>query len=399
MPSQLSLSGTGAAYVRVSDKGQDPARQRTSIHAFEERHGVKITPQHWYEDHGLKRHESDKRPAFQRMLAAVRAGRLGWVVVDQIDRFGFKDQYEAGELVAPLRRAGCRLYDTKDEDWSGDDFISFMKLGFAGHASRTEQVTKSLRALGGMVEGAKRGEYQGGPPKFGFDIDCLDRATGAEQWRVVYEGRDLVGIEEDEDGKRHRVYHMRRRKVYPDGHEERFDGKVVFRTSEDTQLIRQVPAKDPARREAVQKLFRRYATETISFAGLAKWLNGLKITNAYHQPFQSRDVLLILGDDSYTGHPTFGRRRKGGFHRIDGGVVKELERDSKLKGKETIAAPADVIKSATPLYEPFVDQDLWDRVQRKLHGRSRASYAPRKPEMFRRCSCRGWCTVPTAASP
>ena len=42
--------GRGASYVRVSKEEQDPERQRQSVLAWCERHGLKLVRQ--FEDHG-----------------------------------------------------------------------------------------------------------------------------------------------------------------------------------------------------------------------------------------------------------------------------------------------------------------------------------------------------------
>jgi DNA invertase Pin-like site-specific DNA recombinase len=375
----IHLQGTGAAYFRVSTDRQELQRQLDSVAAFEQRHGVTISRQHRYEDHGFARDDSANRPDFQRLLGGVRAGTLGWVVVDHIDRFGFADQWELVELISALRKAGCRLYDTRDDEWTSADLMSFFKAGLAGHSSHDEQVKKSLRSLGGQIARARSGEKQGGPPKLGFDVGVFDRATGNELWRIIYEGRDRVGTVKRK-GKDRPAYHIRRRKVYPDGKTEPLNGNAVLRTNKDTQLIRLVPTRDPARLAAARSVFQRYATESISFAGLAKWLNTLKIRNSFGKLFQSRDIAKMLGDETYLGYPTFARRRRGRFHRVAGGQVAEL--DPELKGRDTASNPEDVVKSATRLYEPLVDAKTWGQVQKKLAGRDRVTKAPRNPNMY-----------------
>src|SRR5262249_10768950 len=81
----------------------------------------------------------------------------------------------------------------------------------------------------------------------------------------------------------------------------------------------------------------------------------LGIRNSFGQTFQSNDIRKMLSDEAFLGYPTFGKRRSGGFHRYDadGGVV-ELE--SELRGKDTESDPADMIRSATHLFEPLVDR-------------------------------------------
>jgi DNA invertase Pin-like site-specific DNA recombinase len=379
---KISLDGPGGSYLRVSGDRQETERQLASRAAFEKRHGVRIADHHHYED-DMPRDLSARRPDFQRMLRAAQAGALRWIFVDHIDRFGFADEWELVELIQTLRKAGCKLYDSGDDEWTARGLMSFFKAGLAGHSSHDEQVKKSLRCLGGMVAKARAGEWQGGPPRLGFDVACFDRATGAEVWRVVWEGRDRVGTVKRK-GKMRPVYHIRRLKVYPDGRQERLDGNVVFRTNKDTQVMRIVPTRDEARRAAAQGVFTRYAAEAVSFFDLAKWLNDLGIRNSFGQKFQSNDIRKMLADEAYLGYPTFRKRRNGRFHRYDadGGIV---EIEPELRGKDTESDPADVIRSAARLFEPLVDRPTWDAVQRKLQGRTRkdrGGHVPKNPALY-----------------
>lgn len=375
----LNLEGAGGAYLRVSGDRQETERQLASKAAFEKRHGVKML-QHYEDD--MPRDLSAKRPDFQRMLKTATSGTLRWIFVDHIDRFGFADEWELVELIQTLRKAGCRLYDSNDEEWTAHGLMSFFKAGLAGHSSHDEQVKKSQRCLGGMVAKARAGEWQGGPPRLGFDVACFDRATGAELWRVVWEGRDSAGTVKRK-GKMRPVYSVHRLKVYLDGSTERLDGKVVFRTSKEAQVMRIVPTRDEAKLAAVQGVFSRYATEAVSFFDLAKWLNGLGIRNSFGNTFQSNDIRKMLADEAYLGYPTFRKRRSGRFHRYDadGGIV-ELEPE--LRGKDTESDPADRVRSSVRWFSPLVDRPTWDAVQRKLDGRKRTGggYAPKNPALY-----------------
>ena len=64
----MKLTGTGAAYLRVSTDRQDTERQIQSVHSFETRNGVKIAQRYWFEDHGWSRDMDRERPAFNRLL-------------------------------------------------------------------------------------------------------------------------------------------------------------------------------------------------------------------------------------------------------------------------------------------------------------------------------------------
>jgi len=69
----------GVAYLRVSRDQQETARQGAAIRRWASQHGIEI--QSWFEDTG-SRDLAAKRPDFQRLLHAIEAGLVDWVVVD-----------------------------------------------------------------------------------------------------------------------------------------------------------------------------------------------------------------------------------------------------------------------------------------------------------------------------
>jgi DNA invertase Pin-like site-specific DNA recombinase len=306
----LALDGPGAAYLRVSTDKQDTERQINNVRAFEERHGVRIPPAHWFEDHGWERDADARRPDFNRLLALARRGAVRWIVVDALDRFGTGSAKRLFGYLADLEEAGCRLYDASDKEWTGEDAATEITAWLKGRTSAAEQRDKSHRTLGGLVTYARDGEWMGGPPKLGFDVGCFDRASGKELWRVVFEGREEAGTE-TRRGKARPVYRVLRRKVYPGGRSERFDGPASFRGGLDRkhspEVLRIVPSRDKAKLAAVRGLFRRYASEAVSFRQLAVWPNGLGLRNAFGKGYQSRDIPDILSDEAYLGYPTFGK--------------------------------------------------------------------------------------------
>src|SRR5688572_28974613 len=108
---RLHLTGTGAAYLRVSDDQQETIRQYDAVHDFERRHGVTIPKHHWYKDEGWARDTADKRPDFQRLLKAAQRGDIQWIVVDKLDRFGTKNPRKLVRYIDDLIDWGCKLYD------------------------------------------------------------------------------------------------------------------------------------------------------------------------------------------------------------------------------------------------------------------------------------------------
>src|SRR5262249_48789330 len=137
---------------------------------------------------------------------------------------------------------------------------------------------------------------------------------------------------------------------------------------------------DPARLAAAQGVFHKYAAEAVSFFGLARWLNSLGIRNGFGQRYQSRDIPDLLSNEAYLGYPTFSKRRSGRLHRVAAGVVSRLEPE--LRGKLTINAPEDVIRSRERLFEPLIDRATWDAVQKKLRARQKIKFVPKNPAMY-----------------
>ncbi len=187
------------AYLRCSSDPQDTLRQREAI----QRSGLKIDQ--WLEDHE-SRDRADKRPDFQRLLRAVQAGQVDTIVVQALDRFGVRDAWELGKIFTILKDHDCRLLDASGKQLNADDDGSVICSTVGALTSSREQREKASRVLTGKLTLARKGQFLGGYCPYGCDVVAFD-AQESEVWRVVYEGHD------------------RRRKVYPDGREERFDGR------------------------------------------------------------------------------------------------------------------------------------------------------------------------------
>jgi DNA invertase Pin-like site-specific DNA recombinase len=352
----LELTGTGAGYVRCSTDQQDTQRQYAAIHAFEKRHGVSIKPEHLYRDEGWARDTADERPDFQRMVKLAESGRLQWIVVDALDRFGMKSSKQLMSYLYRLEQAGCRLFDVSGKEWTSEDDATEITALIAGKQSVKEQRDKSHRVLAGKIEKARRGEFQGGIVRLGFDVGCFHRETGKELWRVVFEGVN------------------RRLKVYPDGHRERFDGDRNFPAHQTmTEVLRVTPSKDQRKMDAAVSVFRRYATESISFAALAHYLNKFGLGS-----FHGQHVLSMLSDPVYLGYATFNKIHHGKFSRYQ---QEQLVAVCNWDEKGIKNDRGDWVLSQR-LFPPLVDQKTWDQVQRKLTSRQVRGKAPKSAALY-----------------
>jgi DNA invertase Pin-like site-specific DNA recombinase len=352
---EINLSGDGAVYVRTSTDQQDTQRQYAAVQGFLERHGAVIPRSQWFEDEGWARDTADRRPNFQRLLHLVKAGRVNWIVLDRLDRFGWKSSKQLMHLLYQLEEAGCRLYDADGKEWTGEDDATEITALIEGKNSVKETRERSYRVLGGMVEKARDGQFLGGGVRLGFDIVCYTRESGTELWRVNLEGRD------------------KRVKVYPDGRTERFDGKNNFpKVQPMTEVLRLAPSKDKAKRNAALGAFERYATESISFTALGHWLNNLGMRTCYDRPFTSRSLQEMLADPIYLGYYSWNKVHRGKFHRHkDGQAILELN----YEGKQSRNSESDWVQSRR-LFDPLVPLSTWNEVQDKLRNRTTRAKAP-----------------------
>ena len=361
----LNLTGDGAAYVRVSDDQQDTSRQYASIRAFAERHGVTIPDHLWFKDEGWARDTADRRPDFQRLVSLAESGKVKWIVVDALDRFGTKSTKQLFHYLFRLEEAGCRLFDVAGKEWTGEDDSTEITAWVGGKQSVREQRDKSHRVQGAQAGYAKAGEWQGGPPPLGLDLACCSEGSDTELWRVVFEGGETVGWKEDKRGRKRPVKKIKRLKVYPEGSgkaPEQFDGSG-FPAREESQILRITPSRDQSKVDAAVSVFKRFATETISFTCLARDLTKAGFHTATGGFIQGNHVERMLRNPAYTGRFAWNRRHVGKFHRYKGSqAVLELNFDEKESDNDT----EDWVISDRELFPPLVDKETWEVVQKRL---------------------------------
>lgn len=356
-----TLSGTGAAYIRVSTDQQDTERQYAAIREFERRHSVTIAPHHSYKDVGWARDADKLRPEFNRLLDLAKRGAVKWIVVDRLDRFGTKNAKRLFGYLADLEDCGCRLFDGTGKDWTAEDAATEITAWLAGRTSTQEQLEKSHRVLGGKAAKARAGEWQGGPVRLGFDVVCYHRETGKELWRVIFEARS------------------KRLRVFPNGERERFDGEKNFPKCQPlTEVMRVAPSKDKAEIAAVVSVFQRFATESVSCNNLAHFLNGLGYRHSFGGMFHGHHIERMLEDPIFLGYYTWNKTHHGKFHRFaDGKTLHEDNGDEKVTRNEE----ADWVQSQR-LFDPLIDLKTWDAVQQKLRTKEKRTKAPRSSGLY-----------------
>jgi DNA invertase Pin-like site-specific DNA recombinase len=369
------LVGNGAVLIRVSSKRQDVIRQREGVsdwlryrglpvpEDFQDQEGaflrlLKTLKVRLYEDKG-PRDLSDHRPDFQRLLGDVEARELQWVVVQDIDRIGFFDETELGSFIVRFRRAGCRLFSAIDDDdiTAYDDMTAFRNF-MRGRLSPKEQWTKSESVHSKRISEAKRGQYTGGPIPYGFDV--VHKVNGQEVWRYVAEER----------GKGVKIL---------DGHEQRCGGVPPHAKGDPLFLS---PSIRQERVEIVKSIFQWFATEQISYSGIASRLNDNGMCPIYGDLWNSAHIRRLISNPTYIGFPPKYRHSTARFYEKTKDGLGKVERAFGEKVKQRRNDPSSWVLPAEPVYEPLVSRELYDRCQERMNDRKRGDRAPRTSRLW-----------------
>ncbi|MGE4002642.1 MAG: recombinase family protein [Planctomycetaceae bacterium] len=155
------------AYLRASSDKQETSvpDQRKAVSAYADKHGYRITDE--YVDDGISGDATEKRVAFQRMIADATEGRFQSILVWDSDRFGRFDSVEAGFWIHPLRSAGVQLVSVGEGiiDWS--DFTG--RLMYSIRQEGKHQFLRDLarNVMRGRLAAAKAGRWMPKAP-FGY---------------------------------------------------------------------------------------------------------------------------------------------------------------------------------------------------------------------------------------
>ena len=141
--SDLALKGIGARYHRISSNKQDFDRQVDAIDRWLASHNVQAVLT--FGDTGA-RDLAEERFQFQAMMEKVTSKEVSWVVIQSIDRLGFKDEYELFYFISLFRQNGVQLWSAVDNVCisHSNDAQSVLNL-VAGLTSTKEQLEKSNR--------------------------------------------------------------------------------------------------------------------------------------------------------------------------------------------------------------------------------------------------------------
>jgi len=152
-----SAGKTVAAYVRISTVGQNESGQRAEIERWLSGNGIHAGSVRWFID--KRTGDNLKRPAFEKLQAAIFAGEVGTVVVYKLDRLSRKLR-EGLDVLCTWCERGLRVVSvTQQIDFNGTmgKMLAAVLLGIA----EMEQETRRERQAAGIAVAKKEGKYRG----------------------------------------------------------------------------------------------------------------------------------------------------------------------------------------------------------------------------------------------
>jgi DNA invertase Pin-like site-specific DNA recombinase len=183
-----------AVYIRVSSpKGQKTDSQRAELEAWLKRHKLKSVQ--WFEDRDSA--TNMEREAFQKLQAAVFAGKVQTVVVWKLDRLA-RNLKEGVNVLADWCKRGVRVVAiTQQIDLSGPvgNLIASLLFGIAEielqHSKERQAIGITLAKKRGIYTGRKSGTTKAKPSrahalrKQGLSIPEIAAALNVKE-RSVY---------------------------------------------------------------------------------------------------------------------------------------------------------------------------------------------------------------------
>jgi site-specific DNA recombinase len=180
-------------YRKSTDRQEDSIdRQSLQVTRYAASRGYRLVAE--FKDEGLAGDLFDRRPDFQKMLAAAARQEFDVILVDEPSRLSRQNPIELIEkVVAPLRRSGVKIDTASKGLLDYESLAGLIMMTVHAHKSEDESRDLSRRTLGGMARRALAGEWFRGVAPFGLRVlREFDPATGK-----ITSRRCVLGPEEE----------------------------------------------------------------------------------------------------------------------------------------------------------------------------------------------------------
>jgi DNA invertase Pin-like site-specific DNA recombinase len=378
--SVVPLSGTGAAFYRISSKKQEIKSQYEGVENWLIRRRAKVDPTHVF-DFVVKRRKTAEHVDFKRLLDWVRAGRIQWIVVQDLDRFGTRDPNQLMGFLGELRDSGCQLWSVADDRCMNDGSDEAVLMAcIKGITSEKECWVKSDRAHRTKQDMAQDGRWLGGPIPYGFDIEC--RRGGAVIWRYVLD--KAVRVTEDVKGRPTTRYAFRG-VVIEDGRETQVEAlpQRNRRLDEQAYLVESIR---PERKEALGLIFSWYSTENATPYEISKRLNTRGIPAVHGEAWYPEKIKHILKNPAYQGMPAAYKTTQSGYFRYAGidpeTGARMMGKAPDKSGKGGRYARQEWVSPKERAFDPLVDPALSEAAIERSQKPDRRKKAPKSPALW-----------------
>ena len=391
---------TRVYYIRISDDRQDTLRQVNGLKELARQRGDGIPDSVWQSvldkrpvgddspvlwDWG-SRDMIEERPRFKRLIQRVEAqdrrspARLQEVCIYELDRFGVEGPDEWFHYRYVFNNRGAKITSfVKGDLTAKDDLRTIIETLFEAVNSRAEQKKIAGRTAHQMAERAKKGEYQGGVPRYGYDQGCFD--GDRLLWRLHYhDATDRVQIIATPENPNAELTPTAQTIVFKGQNNHPKRGKL--------QRYELLPSIDAKRIEGVKYLFATAQAqfECISPSELARKFAAMGYTSYHGRAFDADNLLLMLEDRTYIGLRPYGKRSVARHKRYsktsmdtDGRPLEDVPEDR--KGKTVWRTHDEQILPEDKTHKELIDEPTFSAVQGLLAKRpKREKFAPRSDD-------------------
>jgi DNA invertase Pin-like site-specific DNA recombinase/DNA-binding transcriptional MerR regulator len=363
-----------AWYLRVSTPKQKLEHQREHVARFCDQTSIIVPDEFRFEDKE-KRHKSAKRHDFQRLLDAVSARRLDWIIICSFDRWGVADVDEFFEFRRLLLKNDVQLWSVVDQmnltGLTEADYFRIVAMAIGATKYVEQMAEKNILK---MIEMAKQGWAATGNAPYGTDLVCYPvndltrplfrvirtRYMRPHKFRIVHYTANSR-VERDKAG----LITASHLTVAKEEETER----MPLRDKKATGY-RFEPSVEAERLAAVRQMYELYDAG-LGFTEISRrlWEQGHK---HYDKEFMYHGVETILANPVYVGVPGWGKNGVGAYRILHGGGPVRIRR----KATDTFVVrkkEEEFVRPLHPLFPPIVPAELWQRVHDRLQGRARSN--------------------------